>query len=115
MLVFVNSRTVIFFAEYLERKKSNSKSIRVFGSDDGISGGVLVSGDQTVYVNFDKDKGLLGSGLCPTGGDLGGLAIDLYVDLGELEPFFRNGKMGADVASSSSFARRCGKKNFFSF
>ncbi|KAI9201250.1 hypothetical protein LWI28_020734 [Acer negundo] len=77
----------------LESKKSNSKSIRVFGSNDGISGRVVVSGDQTVYINFEKDKGSIGSGLCLVGGDLSGPTIDLYVDLGDFEPFYRIGKI----------------------
>ncbi|KAK0599518.1 hypothetical protein LWI29_005991 [Acer saccharum] len=85
----------------------------VFGSDDGISGGVAVSGDQTVYINFEKDKGSIGSALCPVGDVLSGPAIDLYVDLGDFEPFFGNEKMGDDVVSLSSSARRRGKKNFF--
>ncbi|KAK3228033.1 hypothetical protein Dsin_007895 [Dipteronia sinensis] len=99
--------------ERVESKKSKSKSIRVFGSDDGLSGGVAVSGDHVVYINFQKGKGLLGSSLCPVGGDLGGPAIDLYVDLRGLEPFFRNEKVRAIVASPCPSARRRGKKNYF--
>ncbi|KAK0576919.1 hypothetical protein LWI29_025372 [Acer saccharum] len=76
----------------------STKSIRVFGSQDGSSGGVAVSGDQMVFINFDKDKGVLGFDLSSMGSDLGGPAIDLYVDLGDLEPFFRNGKVGANIA-----------------
>ncbi|KAK0597081.1 hypothetical protein LWI29_021668 [Acer saccharum] len=34
-----------------------SKSIKVFGSQDGSSGVVAVSGDRVVFINFDKDKG----------------------------------------------------------
>ena len=72
-----------------------SKSIRVFGSQDGSSGGVTVLGDQVVFINFDKDRGVLGSGLNSVGI---GPAIDLFVDLGDLEPFFSEGKAGASIA-----------------
>ena len=98
-----------------ESKKSYGKSIRVFGSNDGSSGGVAVSGDQVVFINFDKGNGLEGSGLSPMGDDLSGPAIDLYVDLGDLEPLFQKGKVGEIVTSPCPSDRRWGKKRFFSF
>ncbi|KAK0599959.1 hypothetical protein LWI29_010201 [Acer saccharum] len=112
-VVWMVGLLVLFLGKVGLRVRSPIVRVRVFGLDDGISRGVAVSSDQTIYINFEKDKGLLGSGLCPVGDDLGSPAIDLYVDLGDLEPFFRNGKMGADVASSSPTARRRGKKIFF--
>ncbi|KAK0583685.1 hypothetical protein LWI29_001467 [Acer saccharum] len=69
--------------EDVESKKTYGKSIRVFGSNDVLSGGVA----------FERGKGLLRSGLSLMGGDLGGPAIKLYNDLGGLEPFFEMGRM----------------------
>ncbi|KAK0580030.1 hypothetical protein LWI29_035390 [Acer saccharum] len=99
--------------EDVKSKKSYGKSIRVFGSNDGPSGGVAVSGDQVVFINFDKGNGLVGFGLSPMEDDLEGPAIDLYVDLGDLEPLFRKGKVGEIVASPGPSDRKWGKKEFF--
>ncbi|KAK3170497.1 hypothetical protein Dsin_032528 [Dipteronia sinensis] len=67
----------------------SSKSIRIFGSNDGSDGGVSVSGDQ---INFEKGKGLLGPCLSPMGSDLGGPDINLFVDLGIWNLFFGRGR-----------------------
>ena len=87
-----------------------SKSIRVFGSQDGSSGGVAVSGDQVVFINFDKDKGVSGSGLSSVGS---GPAIDLFVDLGGLELFVRKGKLGNSMDSSCPSIAKQSNKRFF--
>ena len=65
-----------------------------------------------VFINFEKGKGTV---LSSIRGDLGGQTIDLFVDLGDLEPFSLNGEVGAVVASLCSSDRRRGKKYFFSF
>ncbi|KAK0596728.1 hypothetical protein LWI29_018455 [Acer saccharum] len=64
-------------------------------------------------MNFiDKGNSLLGSGLNPVGSDLGDPAIDLYVDLGDLEPLYRKGSEGKIIASPCSSDRRREKKNW---
>ncbi|KAK0598903.1 hypothetical protein LWI29_000570 [Acer saccharum] len=60
-----------------------------------------------------KSKKSYGSGLNPVGSDFGGPAIDLYVDLGDLEPLYRKGSVGKMVASLCSSDRRREKKVFF--
>ncbi|KAI9193893.1 hypothetical protein LWI28_001087 [Acer negundo] len=89
-----------------ESKKSYAKSIRVFGSNNGSSRGVVVSSDQVVFINFDKGNSLLRSDLNPMGSDFGGPAIDLYVDLGDLEHFYQKGSVGKIVTSLCSSDRR---------
>ena len=86
-----------------------SNSIRVFGSKDGSSSGVAVSGNQTVYINFEKGGGLIGSGLSI----IGGPGIDLYVDLGDLDHLFEKGKKGEIGSSPCLPERRRKKRDFF--
>ncbi|KAK2665398.1 hypothetical protein Ddye_003972 [Dipteronia dyeriana] len=42
--------------EDVENKKTCTKSIRAFGSNEGSSGGVADSGDQVLYINFEKGQ-----------------------------------------------------------
>ena len=88
--------------------EGHSNSIRVFGSKDGSSSGVAVSGNQVVYINFEKGRGILGSGLS----SMGGSAIDLYVDLGDLNPLFQKGKVG-EIGASLCHSERRRKKGLF--
>ncbi|KAK3200359.1 hypothetical protein Dsin_023774 [Dipteronia sinensis] len=85
-----------------------SNSIKVFGSNDGSSRGVAVSGNQVIYINFDKGGGLLGSGLS----SIDGPAIDIYVDLGDLEHLFEKGRWGKSVLLRA-FPKDRQKKTFF--
>ncbi|KAK0589834.1 hypothetical protein LWI29_019108 [Acer saccharum] len=76
--------------------------LRFFSSKNGSCGGVSVSGNQVVYFNFEEDKD-------PKGVNFGGSAIDLFVDLGGLEPFVRKvDEVSVAVARCGSVADRCG-------
>ena len=65
-----------------------------------------VSSNHVVYFNFEEDKD-------PKGVNFGGSAIDLFVDLGGLEPFVRKGKVGNSADSLCPFVGRRSNKNFF--
>ncbi|KAK0596503.1 hypothetical protein LWI29_016334 [Acer saccharum] len=93
---------------------------------------ILEYGDISESESIDREEGEVSAGMVVLGSneligdfvgpyvgiggeayDKGDAGIDLYVDLGGLEPFFRNGKVGAIVASSCPSARRGGKKIYF--
>ncbi|KAK3231708.1 hypothetical protein Dsin_003589 [Dipteronia sinensis] len=71
----------------VESDLANRRSVKVFGSKDGSCGGVSVSSIQVVYFNFEEEKD-------PKGVNFGSSAIDLFVDLGSLEPFVRKVDVG---------------------
>ncbi|KAK3206271.1 hypothetical protein Dsin_020317 [Dipteronia sinensis] len=70
------------------------------------SGGVGVSSNQVIYINFEEGKDLKGANFCDP-------AIDLFVDLGGLEHFGRKRKVGNSVESLCSSSTRQSNKNFF--
>ncbi|KAK0591037.1 hypothetical protein LWI29_034738 [Acer saccharum] len=90
----------------VESVLSNRRSVKIFGSKDGSCGGVSVSGNQVVYFNFEDNKD-------SKGGNYVGPAIDLFVDLGGLEPFVRKGNVEESVVSSCLPVARRKIKNFF--
>ena len=85
---------------------SCARSVKVFSSKNGSCGGVSVSGNQVVYFNFEEDKD-------PNGVNFGGSAIDLFVDLGGLEPFVWKCKVGNSTDFSCPSIGRRSNKNFF--
>ncbi|KAK0606986.1 hypothetical protein LWI29_007354 [Acer saccharum] len=88
-----------------ESISSKRRSVRVFGSKDGSCGGVGVSYNQVIYINFKEGKDL-------NKGNFGDPVIDLFVDLGGLH-FGRKGNMEDSVDSLCSSVARRSNKNFF--
>ncbi|KAK3218705.1 hypothetical protein Dsin_012675 [Dipteronia sinensis] len=83
-------------------------------SPSGVSGGLVGPCVGKVGVGKGGEKCIVkGSGLSSVGGDLGGPSIDLFVDLGDLDHFFRDTKVGAIDASPCSFDRKREKMIFF--
>ncbi|KAK0572105.1 hypothetical protein LWI29_026222 [Acer saccharum] len=93
-------------SDSVESNLANRRSVKVFGSKDGSRGGVSVSGNQVVYINFEEDKDLQGV-------NFDSPAIDLFVDLGGLEPFVRKGKLGNSMDSSCPSIAKQRNKRFF--